>query len=101
MKEKTRFDLEQEMMNCWHIVDDLQVLLDEWDTIDDNERLNIIIGAISLYKLKFDSMFRTFETCIRNKEFKPSSYEEALNKEYADDLARTYGLKGNDCIQNC
>jgi len=24
-----------------------------------------------------------------------------LNKEYADDVARTYGLKGNDCIQDC
>ncbi len=101
MKEKSRFDLEQEIMNCWHIVDDLQVLLDKWDSTNEDEKLNIIIGLSSLYQLKFDTMFRTFETCIRMKEFKPSSYEEALNKDYADDVARTYGLKGNDCIQDC
>ena len=101
MVEKTRFDLEQEIMGCWHIVDDLQVLLDKWDSITEDEKLNIIIGLSSLYQLKFDAMFRTFETCIHNKEFKPSSYEKSLNKEYADDLAGTYGLKGNDCTQDC
>ena len=101
MKEKTRFDLEQEIMGCWIIVDELKLLLDRWDSITEDEKLNIIIGLSNLYQLKFDNMFRTFETCVHKKEFRPSSYEESLNKEYADDLARTYGLKGNDCIQNC
>lgn len=92
MREKDRFDLEQEIMSCWHIVEDLQVLLDKWDSTTEDEKLNIIIGLSSLYQLKFDAMFNTFEQCIRKEEFKPikksslSSYEETLNREHAQDV---------------
>ena len=70
MKEKSRFDLEQEIMGCWNVVDELKLLIDKWDNITEDEKLNIIIGMASLYQLKFDVMFNTFEDCVHRREFK-------------------------------
>lgn len=64
MKEKNRFDLEQEILNAWHIVSDLKVLLDNWDKTTEDDKQNIIIGLISLYELKFNTLFETYEQCV-------------------------------------
>lgn len=68
-KEKDRFDLEREIMHAWNIVDDLQCLLDRWDSFTEDKKMNILIGLVDLYNVKFDTMFATFEECLRKKEF--------------------------------
>ena len=97
-EEKNRFDLEQEIMGVWHIIDDLRVLLDNFDTLTEDKKLNILIGLVDLYDMKFNDMFSTFETCIAKQEFKSldqrlSSYEQFLNREYGEDIARKYGAQ--------
>lgn len=97
-EEKNRFDLEQEIMGAWHIIDDLRVLLDNFDSLTEDKKLNILIGLVDLYDIKFNDMFATFESCIAKKEFKSldqrlSSYEEFLNREYGEDIARKYGAQ--------
>ena len=95
-KEKDRFDLEQEIMGAWHIIDDLRTLLDSWDTLTEDKRLNILIGVADLYDMKFDTMFNTYERLIANQQLKPrdqrlSTYEDLLNREYAEDFVDRYG----------
>lgn len=67
---KDRFDLEQEIMDCWRIVDDLKTLttgiLDSDMSVD--KVANILIGLENLYTLRFKSLFEVFEECVRNKE---------------------------------
>lgn len=67
---KDRFDLEQEIMDCWRIVDDLKTLttgiLDNDMSID--KVANILIGLEDLYTLRFKSLFEVLEECVRNKE---------------------------------
>lgn len=97
MKTKDRFDLEQEIMKAWNIVDDLKCLADGWDNLTEDNKLNIIIGLIDLYHLKFNTMFDTFEQCIAKKEFKESEdrlsfYETSLNQEHAEVNASQPGL---------
>jgi hypothetical protein len=61
----TRFDLEDEIMNCWHIVDDLDTLLSVFDkTYTEDELMNIIIGLRTLYEHKFQKLFDTFSKTI-------------------------------------
>lgn len=96
-KNKDRFDFEQEIMGAWHIIDDLRTLLDSWDTLTEDRKLNILIGMADLYDMKFDTMFKTFERLIADQQFKTldqrlSAYEERLNREYAEDLAKRYGI---------
>ena len=66
-----RFDFEQQIMDCWHIVDDLSALSEaviEHPDINKDKIANILIGLEQLYALKFDKMFRTFETMVRERE---------------------------------
>lgn len=67
---KTRFDLEQEILDCWHIVDDVKTLYENLSercpTISD-DALNILLGISSLYQMKFEKAFGTFEDLIRQE----------------------------------
>ena len=69
----TQFELEQQIMDCWHVVDDLKVVSESLveDDLDPEKAANILIGMENLYQLKFDRMFRTFNKFQRE-------YYEAL-----------------------
>jgi hypothetical protein len=63
------FELEQEILSTWHIVDELRVLSNA--IMDDDIAItgaakdtisNVLLGLTALYELKFDSLFKTFET---------------------------------------
>ena len=66
-----RFDLEQQIFDCWHIVDDIKVLNESIceSNLTADEVANVLIGLEQLYQLKFDKLFRTFETCIKGGVF--------------------------------
>jgi hypothetical protein len=67
---KDRFDLEQEILQCWALVDDLKVLNEailESD-LDEDRITNVLIGVASLYDMKFQKLFDTFEHLIKTKQ---------------------------------
>ena len=70
-----RFDLEQQMLDCWKIVDDIK-LLDknvlegkvEGGNMTQDEISNYLLGLESIYDLKFQQMFNTFGELISKKK---------------------------------
>lgn len=69
-----RFDLEQEIMKCWNVVDDIDTL---YETLGDrhltqDEVLNALLGMKTMYQMKFDKMFRVFESMIHEQHFADS-----------------------------
>lgn len=66
---KNRFDLEQEILGCWNVVSDLQSILDNIANreIPQEELQSLILGLKLLYDIKFNTLFETFENCVRNK----------------------------------
>ena len=62
-----RFDLEQGIMNCWNVCDDIQLLLDSWDKLDEDGKQNFLIGLKQMYQLKFERTFEQFEDCIKQR----------------------------------
>lgn len=60
-----RFDLEQEILGCWSIIDDLKVLADTWDQLTEDQKQNILLGLMELYELKFNICFNTFEELLQ------------------------------------
>jgi hypothetical protein len=73
-----RFDLEQQIMDCWQITDDLKVLTEYVlehgeEALNIDTVANITIGLQQLYNLKFDKMFRTFEVLLKKEIIKDSS----------------------------
>jgi hypothetical protein len=74
---KNRFDLEQEIMECWNVTTDVNDVYEyvmnggssELSTDERDRVANILLGISQLYELKFNKMFNTFTECIRNNEF--------------------------------
>ena len=82
---KDRFDLEQDIMNCWSVVDDLKMLLQS-DGYDNDD----IQAVIRLYQKKFEVLWSTFEECIRTGfEFK---HQVKSMKSYGIDDVSDVGL---------
>jgi hypothetical protein len=57
---KTRFDMEQEIMQVWQVLDDIKLLSaregttkEDWDAV------------CRLYQIRFETLFETFEHCIK------------------------------------
>ena len=65
-----RFKLEEQILDCWHICDDIQTIIESTDIkeLSEDELLNVLIGLKTLYQIKFELMFKTFERMIQNGE---------------------------------
>ena len=63
-----RFDLEQNIMQCWNVADDIQLYLDMYDNMDEDQRMNYLIGLKQMYQMKFERLQNTFETCISTQQ---------------------------------
>jgi hypothetical protein len=56
-----RFELEQAIMNCWHVVDDIKTVCTRSDRMSQDELMNVLIGIHTLYQMKFEDLFEQFE----------------------------------------
>jgi len=57
------FDLEQEIMKAWHVVDDIDLLHEnviETDMSTD-DIANVLLGLKGVYSMRFQKLFNTFE----------------------------------------
>ena len=86
----TRFDLEQQIMDCWKVVDDIKTISDhvgespEFEELKpehEDQILNLLIGMEKLYQLKFEKMFRTFEALIHNRRDMPRDHLNVFDQE--------------------
>lgn len=68
-KKADIFELEQSIMQCWNIVDDIklvtQQVYDRPKPLTEDELGNILIGLESLYQIKFEKCFNEFEAVCR------------------------------------
>lgn len=70
-----RFDLEQQIMACWNIVEDIQLLnkgvlegRPDSSAMTQDEISNYLLGLESIYSLKFEQMFDTFSTLVSTRK---------------------------------
>ena len=70
MKDMNRFDLEQDIMKCWNVTDDIDLLyrqIMEKD-ISKDDIANVLLGMKTLYGMRFDELFNHFEGMINSKK---------------------------------
>ena len=69
------FDLEQQIMNCWHVVDDVDLLAcnildtEKWSNLpakEADELFNILFGIKNVYEQRFQQLWDTFEVVCRD-----------------------------------
>lgn len=69
-----RFDLEQNIMECWNVVEDIDLL---YTNILDNPKFdmtpetadkvaNLLLGVKELYQLRFERLWNNFEECVND-----------------------------------
>ena len=70
-----RFDLEQQIMSCWNITEDIKLLntyvlegKPEGGELSTDEVSNYLSGLDSIYQLKFEQLFNTFSTLVKQKQ---------------------------------
>jgi hypothetical protein len=58
-----QFDLEQQIMNCWGVVDDIQGLLklEDLRSMTEDEHQNYLLGLATIYQVKFELLQNLFE----------------------------------------
>ncbi len=61
------FDLEQEIMNCWSLKEDLEVIYHESEGATEDELMNALLGLIQLTDWKFQRLFKTFEKAMEDR----------------------------------
>jgi hypothetical protein len=71
-----QFDLEQQILQCWHVCDDLDMIHErvmEGPDMESDELSNLLLGMKSLYHMKFERCFSTFEEMLREQHQKKQS----------------------------
>ena len=74
-----RFDLEQEILNCWRVTDDIDLVATMISNAnmkprDQDKFMNVLIGMKELYNARFDSLFHTFEILVSEGQFKKMAW---------------------------
>ena len=90
MKKFDRFDFEQQIMNCWNVTSDLKDLneaLLESDLTKD-QISNILTGIEQLYQIRFDKLFRQFETLVRENAHHLDRDYDAINEFNAEQIRK-------------
>lgn len=64
-----RFDLEQSIMNCWNVVEDInelnQCMIDRRKMTED-EISNYLLGLQTIYQVKFERLQEIFSALIKD-----------------------------------
>ena len=67
-----RFDLEQHIMKCWNVTEDIQLLnknvLEKDISVDDIS--NYLLGLKTIYDAKLEELFDNFSELIKNGTIK-------------------------------
>jgi len=63
-----RFDLEQQILDCWKVTSDTKILYDRLEFMSRDEQMNYLLGLNALYEQKFEILWSTFEQLVHDKK---------------------------------
>jgi hypothetical protein len=78
-----QFDLEDGIMDCWGVTDELDLLLEELmenSEFTQDQTSNFVLGLSTIYGSKFQKLFRTFGSFLKDYYRMNKEREEALNE---------------------
>lgn len=90
----TQFDLEQQILDCWGICEDLDTLMEgvmDRDMTQD-DIANVLIGMKALYQLKFSKTFETFERLLKQQR----EYRDQFKQKHEDHTQEFFGYTEPD-----
>lgn len=76
------FDMEQSIMSCWSVVDDLKLLNEnvlENENFTKDDISNYLLGLETIYQMKFDKCFSNFEDICKRYHTYRKVYEASVD----------------------
>ena len=65
---KTRFDLEQDIMDCWTVVNDIDLFYHNSENLSEDDQMNFLLGLKTIYQVRFEKLFSTFEQLVHDRK---------------------------------
>ena len=68
-----RFDFEQQIMKCWNITEEIELLNEqvlEDDTFTKDQISNYLLGLHTIYEVKFNKLFDQFSDMVKEGKIK-------------------------------
>lgn len=75
------FDLEQQILEAWRVVDDIEIVYHGMDNMDEDQQMNVLLGVEQLYRLKFEKLWETFEKHVQEFHAYRKEAEQARASE--------------------
>lgn len=86
-----RFDLEQKIMEVWHLVDDLKLLTERLEYMNEDQAFSAVHGLQIFADMRCESLWNTFESCINNGVFDDGQKRGAEIAEALDEAVESFG----------
>ena len=86
-----RFDLEQAILEAWHIVDDLRLLTERLEYMNEDQTFSAVHGLQIFADMRCESLWKTFEHCISNGVFDDSTKRGAEITKAMDETTQGFG----------
>ena len=65
IKQIDRFTLEDQIMQCWGVTDDIDMVYSTEALYEDQDRMmNVLLGMQELYRMRFQRLYDTFEHLV-------------------------------------
>ena len=63
-----RFDLEQQILECWKVTSDIDLFYESMEDMDEDRRMNYLLGLKEMYELRFNKLWDIFEQLVHDKK---------------------------------
>jgi hypothetical protein len=89
------FTLEQKIMDCWQVVQDLDLMFSRMceEQMGTEDAVNVALGLKVLYQHRFDDLFDTFERMIGEGAFTPAPIAKDTQEEWIPPFLRAGGTE--------
>jgi len=69
MSMSKRFELEEKIMQAWHVTSDVELIYRKVtdEGLSGDELSNALLGILTIYNLRFNDLFDTFEQMIKEE----------------------------------
>jgi hypothetical protein len=85
-----RFDLEQNILQCWQIVEELRLFRENFSGLTNEDQDAYIRGLELMYETKFQKLWDGFEKMVHEKQFTTMNHDKHIHVTFLDELNDGY-----------
>lgn len=86
-----RFDLEQKILEVWHVVDDLKLLVERSEYMNEDQMFSALHGLQIFADMRFESLWNTFQSCLSNGVFNSEHKRAEEITKALDEAVESFG----------